>query len=51
MPESCKRGVRGVYANPRPLHTAGGNTLNDITASRTHWIRDVAHLPNRLPVK
>lgn len=51
MPAGYKRGVSGYYANPRPLRTAGGNTLYDITATRAHWIQDVAHLPNRLPVR
>ena len=51
LPASYKHGVSRVYARPRPLGPAGGNTLDDITAARTHWPWDVAHLPNRLPVK
>lgn len=51
LPASHKRRVSRVYARPRPLRPAGGNTLDDITATRTHWPRDVPHLPNRLPVK
>lgn len=48
---SYKRGVSRVYARPLPLCPAGGNTLDDIITARTHWARDVAHLPNRLSVK
>lgn len=51
LPASHKRRVSRVYARPRPLRPAGGNTLDDITATRTHWPRDVPHLSNRLPVK
>lgn len=51
LPASYKHGVSRVYEWPRPLRPAGGNTLNDITATRTHWSRDDPHLPNRLPVK
>lgn len=51
LPASYKHGVSRVYATPRPLGPAGGNTLDDITTARAHWPRDVAHLPNRLPVR
>lgn len=43
--------VSRVYARPRPLRPAGGNTLDDITSPRLHWPRDVPHRPNRLAVK
>lgn len=51
LPASYKHGVSRVYARPRPLCPAGGNTRDDITAASAHWFWDVAHLPNRLPVK
>lgn len=51
LPARYKFGVSRVYARPRPLSPAGGNTLDDITTALTHWPWDVPHLPNRLPVK
>lgn len=46
---SHKHNASWVYYRPRPVSSAGGNTLDDITATRAHWPRDVPHPSNRLP--